>query len=102
MGSGSLLSWLLMPVRLAMPVAFWALTAAPSYYETSQAASLEVALYSPDKGKPSGLASKLFEQTNYRPVIDTAVEDIYLALSNHELNKALKLTDRLLEEFPNF
>ncbi len=102
MSSSSLLSWVFKPVRLALPVAFWALTAAPSYYESGQGAPLELAMYSQDKDKPNGLASKLFEQANYRPVIDAAVEDIYLALSNHELNKALKLTDRLLEEFPNF
>ncbi len=102
MNSSSLLLWVFKPVRLALPVAFWALTAAPSYYEAGQTTPLEVAMYSQDKSKPTGLASKLFEQANYRPVIDAAVEDIYLALSNHELNKALKLTDRLLEEFPNF
>lgn len=90
-------------LRIAAPLVFWTFTAAPSFVEDNPVDSFDLAAYSsPVDGSSPSLAGKLFEQASYKPVIDTAVEEIYTALSNHELNKALKLSDRLLEEFPNF
>lgn len=89
-------------IRLAVPVLVWTFTAAPSFTDSSPAGAFEMAGYSNAQSKFTTLAGRLFEDESYKPVIDTAVEDIYTALSNHELNKALRLTDRLLEEFPNF
>lgn len=88
--------------RIAVPLVFWTITAAPSFVKPATQDSMELAAYSSAPSQTKSLASKLFEPASYRPVIDTAVEDIYLALSNHELDKALKLTNRLLDEFPNF
>ena len=89
-------------VRIAIPLVFWTFTAAPSFVDQGQQGSFEVAAYGNPNAGSNSLANKLFDQEGYEPVIDKAVEDIYLALSNHELNKALLLTDRLLAEFPNF
>jgi len=89
-------------LRLAAPLVFWTFTAAPSFVESSRVESFDLAAYTSQGSNSKSLAGKLFEQASYKPVIDTAVEEIYLALSNHELNKALELNDRLLSEFPNF
>ena len=89
-------------LRLVAPLVFWAFTAAPTFVKSGSEESFDLAAYSSPEPKKGSLASKLFESASYQPVIDTAVEEIYLALSNHELNKALELTDRLLSEFPNF
>ncbi|MCE2744818.1 MAG: L,D-transpeptidase [Burkholderiales bacterium] len=85
-----------------MPLFFWAFTAAPTFVESGAKERVEFAAYSSTVSKKDSIAGMLFESASYQPVIDTAVEDIYLALSQHELNKALELTDRLLSEFPNF
>lgn len=89
-------------LRIATPLVFWTFTAAPSFVDRNKADSFDLAAYTSPANGSGSLAGKLFEQASYKPVIDTAVEEIYTALSNHELNKALKLSDRLLEEFPNF
>lgn len=89
-------------LRLTAPLFFWTFTAAPSFVDPSRNEPFDLAAYSSPGSSSSSLAGKLFEQASYKPVIDTAVEEIYLALSAHELNKALELTDRLLSEFPNF
>jgi murein L,D-transpeptidase YafK len=88
--------------RLLVPLFFWAFTAAPTFVESGAKERVEFAAYSSTVSKKDSIAGMLFESASYQPVIDTAVEDIYLALSQHELNKALELTDRLLSEFPNF
>jgi murein L,D-transpeptidase YafK len=85
-----------------VPLFFWAFTAAPTFVESGAKERVEFAAYSSTVSKKDSIAGMLFESASYQPVIDTAVEDIYLALSQHELNKALELTDRLLSEFPNF
>jgi len=89
-------------LRVAAPLVFWTFTAAPSFVNSGQQESFDLAAYSSPQSGSNSLASKLFDQASYEPVIDKAVEDIYIALSNHELNKALDLTNRLLAEFPNF
>ena len=89
-------------LRFAAPLVFWTFTAAPSFVNKPQGDSFDLAAYSSPATNSGSLAGKLFEQASYQPVIDTAVEEIYTALSNHELNKALDLSNRLLQEFPNF
>lgn len=89
-------------LRLTAPMVFWTFTAAPSFVDSSQVEPFDLAAYSSPDNSSKTLAGKLFEQASYKPVIDTAIEEIYIALSNHELNKALELSDRLLSEFPNF
>lgn len=90
-------------LKLAAPLLIWTFTAAPSFVKPSAAPdSFDLAAYSSPERRTNALASRLFETSTYKPVIDTAVEDIYLALSQHDLNKALDLTNRLLDEFPNF
>ena len=88
--------------RLTLPLVFWTFTAAPSFVDSSSNDSIQLAGYSGAQGRSGSLAGRLFENETYRPVIDTAVEDIYTALSKHDLDRALNLTNRLLEEFPNF
>ncbi|MCQ8897188.1 L,D-transpeptidase family protein [Limnobacter humi] len=88
-------------IKLMAPLLFWGLTAAPSFVESKEGA-FELAGYADVQTGSKALAGQLFDRQGYRPVIDTAVEDIYLALSANQLDKALKLTDRLLAEFPNF
>ena len=88
--------------RLTLPLVFWTFTAAPSFVDSGTTGSFQLAGYSDAQNRSGSLAGRLFESETYRPVIDTAVEDIYTALSKHDLDRALTLTDRLLEEFPNF
>lgn len=88
--------------RLTLPLVFWTFTAAPSFVDSSTTGSFQLAGYSDAQNRSGSLAGRLFESETYRPVIDTAVEDIYTALSKHDLDRALTLTDRLLEDFPNF
>lgn len=87
--------------RIALPMVFWAFTAAPSFAPAKDQA-FEVASYSNRSASGNALANQLFDSQAYRPVIDSAVEQIYLALSANKLNEALRLTDQLLAEFPNF
>lgn len=100
--SRNLLHVALKGLRLAAPFVFWTFTAAPSFVNSGQQGSFDLAAYSSLSSGSNSLADKLFEQASYEPVIDKAVEEIYIALSNHELNKALDLSNRLLAEFPNF
>lgn len=102
MRSRSLLRAVSRGLRLVAPFIFWTFTAAPSFVEPTPPDSFDLAVYNKPEAREGTLASKLFDSASYQPVIDTAVEEIYLALSNHELNKALLLTNRLLNEFPNF
>lgn len=88
-------------LMLVLPIAIWGLTAAPSFVKPGNS-SFEVAALGDARTGSNPLANQLFDAQAYRPVIDTAVEDIYLALSANKLNEALRLTDRLLAEFPNF
>ncbi|MFN4328427.1 MAG: murein L,D-transpeptidase family protein [Limnobacter sp.] len=88
-------------LMLVLPIAIWGLTAAPSFVKPGNSSFAMAALGDARTGS-NPLANQLFDAQAYRPVIDTAVEDIYLALSANKLNEALRLTDRLLAEFPNF
>lgn len=96
------LQWMTRGVKLTLPLIFWTFTAAPSFVDSDPAESFQLAGYFDSQNQPGSLAGRLFENETYRPVIDTAVENIYTALSQHDLDKALTLTNRLLEEFPNF
>lgn len=60
------------------------------------------ALVPQEKIQPKQISAEIASQMGYRPVIDSAVESIYNAMSANDLNTALIETDRLLEEFPNF
>jgi len=102
MFSGRPLKWISRGARLTLPLLFWTFTAAPSFVNSQPSDSFQVAGYADKQNRPGSLAGRLFENETYKPVIDTAVEDIYTALSKHDLDKALALTNRLLAEFPNF
>ncbi|WP_370263436.1 murein L,D-transpeptidase family protein [Limnobacter sp.] len=90
-------------LKLATPLVFWGLTAAPSFAPHDPMAGVALAAYSyPQNSSSNTLASQLFERQSYKPVIDTAVESIYNALSANDLNAALEVANRLVTEFPNF
>lgn len=102
--SGGSIRNLVRSIKLCSPVVFWAFTAAPSFVPAHEG-SFEVARYTEKQESStasSTLATQLFNREGYRPVIDSAVEQIYLALVNNKISEALRLTDRLLTEFPNF
>lgn len=88
--------------KFSLPVWVWAFTAAPSFLETDNYKGLNTLAYAYPSGKEPKLANDLFDRQAYRPVIDTAVGNIYNALSANNLNEALKITNELLAEFPNF
>ena len=101
--SGGSIQHILKGIKLCTPVFFWAITAAPSFVPAKEGV-IEVARYTEKRPSNTGsvLASQLFNREGYRPVIDSAVEQIYHALNANQLSEALRLTDRLLTEFPNF
>ncbi|HEX4844277.1 MAG TPA: L,D-transpeptidase family protein [Limnobacter sp.] len=88
--------------KLVAPVAFWMFTAAPSFAPQDPLGGVTLAAYSYPQSSSSSLAGHLFDRQGYKPVIDTAVESIYNALSENDLNAALAIANRLVNEFPNF
>jgi murein L,D-transpeptidase YafK len=89
-------------LRLAVPLFFWTFTAAPSFVDQDKLHKFELASYGNPNDWTNSLTDKLFNSASYEPVIDKAVENIYMALSKHELNSALAMADQLINQFPNF
>lgn len=87
--------------RLALPAMFWVFTAAPSFVVPDRANAFDLA-YAPATSSDSSMAGQLFDRQLHRPVIDTAIESIYAAMSDRKLDDALRQTERLIDEFPNF
>ena len=88
--------------RVLVPLVFWALTAAPTFVNDSDSSGLQKLSYAYIHEPAVNLQARLFEDQSYKPVIDTAVENIYIAISANKLNEALAATDTLIKEFPNF
>lgn len=97
-------NWLSTAGKLALPFLLWAGLAAPTFAPNGYKVDFlqdSVAMRDPN-ARPLSMAGNFFDRQGYKPVIDTAVEEIYQALADHRLDEALKSTDRLLKEFPNF
>ncbi|NJM32961.1 MAG: L,D-transpeptidase family protein [Limnobacter sp.] len=93
------------PLALAFPASLLLLVAAPG--APTPGVTLPENAFQMASLAPSPMAAKLaelapLERMGYRPAIDTAIEQIYYALSQNDLNQALSITNQLLEEFPNF
>ncbi|HEX5487355.1 MAG TPA: L,D-transpeptidase family protein [Limnobacter sp.] len=89
-------------LKLAVPAGFWLLTAAPSFVDPQLYDGFNNVAYAAPQPQGAGSAGSLFDRQAYRPVIDTAVGEIYTALSQNQLDRALTIANRLIKEFPNF
>ncbi len=88
-----------------IPLVVWAATAAPSFGGPGQE-GYRLAKFQPDT--LSSATRSLINRTpvltpDYeRPAIDSAIEQIYLSVSRGQLSKALGISNRLIEQYPNF
>lgn len=98
-------------LAILLPLLLWVGLAAPSQpwsdEQTESAAPtfnfLENSVALRDTNpRPFSASGGLFERQGYKPVIDTALEQIYESMAEHDLDTALAGTNRLIKEFPNF
>lgn len=100
----SLKKWFAVACKLSIPFVLWMGLAAPSFAPKGYKSDFlldSVAMRDPN-ARPLSMSGSFFDRQGYKPVIDTAVEDIYKSLAEHRLDEALKSTDLLIKEFPNF